>query len=81
MPLPTVQASAAGSLRHLTAIWKPGYSQHLGKANFLARQQLEKSREQQCNSYDIGHKTGHLLKEVRQFGCAALNLGSLGGNG
>ena len=25
MPLPTVQASAAGSLRHLTAIWKPGF--------------------------------------------------------
>ena len=28
MPLPTVQASAAGTLRHLTAIWKPGLSLH-----------------------------------------------------
>ena len=36
------------------------YSQHLRKAiqkaNSLARQQLEKSREQQCTSYDKGHK-------------------------
>ena len=36
------------------------YSQHLRKAiqkaNSLVRQQLEESREQQCTSYDKGHK-------------------------
>ena len=39
---------------------KSEYSQHLRKAmqkaNYLARQLLEKCREQQCSSYDKGHK-------------------------
>ena len=38
-----------------------GYSNYLGKAiqtaNSLARRQLEKSRKQQCVSYDKGHKS------------------------